>query len=99
MAEPPRSPAEGRFERTVISRDMKDPMQFTLLGDGRIVVVDRMGTVHVIKKDGTSVPTVVPIYAVGSGKPNWEDGMILKNAVGIKLPPQRLNSLIVLPLV
>ena len=71
-----RAPAEARFERTVISRDMKDPMQFTLLGDGRIVVVDRMGTVHVIKKDGTSVPTIVPIYAVGAGKPNWEDGMI-----------------------
>jgi cytochrome c len=70
------APSEARFERTVISREMKDPMQFTILGDGRIVVVDRMGTVHVIRKDGTSVATEVPIYAVGSGKPNWEDGMI-----------------------
>ena len=69
-------PSEARFEKVVVSREMKDPMQFTILGDGRIVVVDRMGTVHVIRKDGSSVATEVPIYAVGSGKPNWEDGMI-----------------------
>jgi cytochrome c len=68
-------PQESRFEKVVISREMQDPMQFTILGDGRIVVVDRMGTVHVIRKDGTSVATEVPIYAVEKG-PNWEDGMI-----------------------
>ncbi len=68
-------PSEARFEKVVISREMKDPMQFTILGDGRIVVIDRMGKVRVIRKDGTTITTEVPIYAVASG-PNWEDGMI-----------------------
>jgi cytochrome c len=68
-------PQESRFEKIVIAREMKDPMQFTILGDGRIVVIDRMGKVRVIRKDGTTVTTEVPIYAVASG-PNWEDGMI-----------------------
>jgi cytochrome c len=71
-------PSETRFEKTVLSRDLADCMQFTLLPDGRIVVVEKFGAVKLIKAGGgaTVLAGTVPVYAVQDGHNNVEDGLL-----------------------
>ncbi|MBA3936789.1 MAG: PQQ-dependent sugar dehydrogenase [Planctomycetes bacterium] len=71
-------PAESRFEKTVLSRDFTDCMQFTLLPDGRIVVIEKFGAVKLVRADGTATTLAgtVPVYAVQDGHNNVEDGLL-----------------------
>jgi cytochrome c len=71
------APPESRFERTVLTREIENPMQFTLLPDGRVVVVEKFGAVKVVKAGGggTVLAGKVPVYAVEKGD-NVEDGLL-----------------------
>ena len=71
-------PSETRFEKTVLSRDLADCMQFTLLPDGRILVIEKFGAVKLVKANGgpTILAGTVPVYAVQDGHNNVEDGLI-----------------------
>jgi cytochrome c len=73
-----RVPAENRFVKTVLARNLNEPMELEVLEDGKIIFVERKGNIKLFDPNSETVETVTefPVHT------KFEDGLL-----GITLDP------------
>lgn len=71
---------DTHFRKTILATNTLDPMELAVAPDGRVVFVERIGTVKIWKPDTKSVVVAgtLPVFYHRNGEKNvsWEDGLI-----------------------
>jgi len=79
-------PIDAGFRKVILATNTADPMELVVAPDGRVIFIERIGTVKVWKPDTreTVVASTLPVFYHRNGEKNvaWEDGLI-----GIALDP------------
>jgi cytochrome c len=78
--------ADNHFQKIVLETACSDPMELAVAPDGRVVFIERAGTIKIWKLDSKATVTAgkldVNYHPSGSKNAAWEDGL-----VGITLDP------------
>ena len=78
---------DGGFRKIMLATNTVDPMELGVAPDGRVIFIERIGTVKIWKPDTRNVVVAgtLPVFYHRNGEKNvsWEDGLI-----GLALDPE-----------
>ena len=82
---------DANFRKVMLATNTADPMELAVAPDGRVIFIERIGTIKIWKPDTRSlvVAGTLPVFYHRNGEKNvsWEDGLI-----GVTLDPGFMSN-------